>query len=86
MCKLAGCMFVRSFERASATKCTNMHRVQAAGSKIDNFCTRMHVAKLHSLANFHPSRQRPGPLFSRTNIHIEYIGKFIREMRSKLCR
>ena len=43
----------------------------------------MHVDKLTSPANFHSNPQRPWPSISRSKIHIENIGKYIRKIDVK---
>ena len=60
--------------RPSFTKCTIMYPEQTAGPSGANLCTRMHIDKRRSSANFHSNRQRL--LFSKVNdfnrIHWEF--------------
>ena len=44
-----------------------------------NFDTRMHGKKLSSPVNVEPSLQCPSATVSKSNMPIEYIGKFVRD-------
>ena len=67
---------VRSCVRPSFAKCTIMHNEQTAGHGSDNSGAPTHVDKIHPSAGFHSNRQRLWTTFSRSQIRIEYIGKF----------
>ena len=65
-------MYVRSSVRMSR----NVPWIKA-GHRSANLFTYTHVDNVSSIANFHPIRQRPSSLFSRSKIWIEHIGKFV---------
>ena len=48
------------------TKCTIMYYEETAGARSTNFCTRVHVDKIHLPANFYPNPQCPWSSFSRS--------------------
>ena len=71
---LRGSMDGRPPERPSVM---TRQREQTADHKSANFDKRMH--KISSSSNYHPNRQSPRLSFSRSEIRIEYIRKFIRD-------
>ena len=80
------CSFVRLSVHASFTISTIIYHNQSAGARSVSFCTHMHVDKVLSSANFHSHPSTSLTFIFKVKIRIEYIGKFIRHMRSSLCR
>ena len=61
----------------AAKYCTIMYCEQTAGPRSANFCTHMHVDKVHSSANFYFYRRSPWSSFFKIRDSNEYIGTCI---------